>query len=803
MKKPNKKVIIGGIIGFIAVAITATLLVFFTNNQNAEENKIVVTDPEDFPMIVETFDPNGDNDGDNLLNGEEKDLGTDYESFDTDKDGLSDHYEVKMAGTDPTKMDTDKDGLDDGLEIKLSLNPLEVKTDGITPDGELKFDTTYGDNQYNLKVKGDANVHNIYAGKAEYCNLDGVPGVVSDVYEFYMRDMHFDSAELTLSYNTKFGKNVDVNNLAIYQLMDDTSFVEVEGYTVNESDKTISVKLEHFSKYFVGDKSVINQGEPEVQVFLLLDNSGSMYPEELCEGSDENDVDFKRVDFALNLIQMTNENVKYGLAKFTKTYYPLSDGFNSSKEDLTASLNSIKTEEQVFDGTYIATSSIEALKNFSTTNDVRKFVILLTDGETTENLWAWYDEDDLIAKAQEKNVSFIVIGLGSSVDETYLRKIADSTNGMYVYANNPDALEQVYNRLTVALDYNYVDLDEDGTYDHILIADTGFNPEKNGFSFKNYYFQPYYNDEIVGGQCYGMARFCQLYYKGKLLLQGNEVKSHHGGGPLALNAGDIEARSYDLTYDEFFTGDSDFASNKVDLFEYESLLTKIDELAKLGRQRDKDNEERLVYSDEFHEFAAEYPNVIEFFDLEVPKKNQQVYFSDGKEYRYYEQYSISVPEDLSVLTEKEKSHYNFFMALHNMYTHQFASEGDVDYLDVETFLTSDIGNNIENFDLLVDLLQSGIPVILGSSGHAVNAIGLYRNLENPNEYKLMLYDNNRPGKVSYVDILKAETAFWDIAIESLTNKYEYFVYDSDNVFNKRKEISPVRFYYSSQLDVEQ
>ena len=65
---------------------------------------------------VTPLDPNGDEDGDGLTNGQEVEIGTDPLKPDTDGDGLDDGLEVKV-GTDPLKTDTDGDGVTDGIEI--------------------------------------------------------------------------------------------------------------------------------------------------------------------------------------------------------------------------------------------------------------------------------------------------------------------------------------------------------------------------------------------------------------------------------------------------------------------------------------------------------------------------------------------------------------------------------------------------------------------------------------------------------------------------------------------------------------
>jgi len=64
-----------------------------------------------------------DSDQDGLTDEEEKSLGTNPNSPDSDNDGLFDREEVKVYGTDPLNPDTDGDGYKDGDEVKNGYNP--------------------------------------------------------------------------------------------------------------------------------------------------------------------------------------------------------------------------------------------------------------------------------------------------------------------------------------------------------------------------------------------------------------------------------------------------------------------------------------------------------------------------------------------------------------------------------------------------------------------------------------------------------------------------------------------------------
>ena len=64
-----------------------------------------------------------DSDKDGMTDGEEKRLGTDPNSSDTDGDGLFDREEIRVYKTDPVNPDSDGDGYNDGAEVKNGYNP--------------------------------------------------------------------------------------------------------------------------------------------------------------------------------------------------------------------------------------------------------------------------------------------------------------------------------------------------------------------------------------------------------------------------------------------------------------------------------------------------------------------------------------------------------------------------------------------------------------------------------------------------------------------------------------------------------
>ena len=72
-----------------------------------------------------------DTDRDGLSDGYEVRVSrTDPRRADTDGDGLSDRDEIRRYRTDPRKADTDGDGISDGAEVKAGSNPRDPKSPG-------------------------------------------------------------------------------------------------------------------------------------------------------------------------------------------------------------------------------------------------------------------------------------------------------------------------------------------------------------------------------------------------------------------------------------------------------------------------------------------------------------------------------------------------------------------------------------------------------------------------------------------------------------------------------------------------
>ena len=70
-----------------------------------------------------------------------------------------------------------------------------------------------------------------------------------------------------------------------------------------------------FSSYALADSTKLGEFSG-TEISFLIDNSGSLYSDEVFSGSEQNDPDFKRVDFANALIDKFAKKKKLSICSF-------------------------------------------------------------------------------------------------------------------------------------------------------------------------------------------------------------------------------------------------------------------------------------------------------------------------------------------------------------------------------------------------------------------------------------------------------------------------------------------------------
>ncbi len=734
-KKQRLRGIIIGVVAVIAVYIFAGI---YANSLN--KDYIIETSGELASVGVSSMELTKENYDKKVSDYDKESRGLSLYLADSDGDGLSDAYEISKNISDPNNTDSDGDGLTDGVEILAGLGPKNKSTDGKTPDKSVQFTRKETVGIATAEMNGNANVYGTQV--AEYSSaLANYPGVIGELCELYSVKS---SSTVKLSFAvddealSRWGSSV--SNLRIYKVDPSTSKFEEVGGTKTEG-KNISADITKDGVYVLGDKEMIESEKP-VRVFFLIDNSGSMYPLEQCEGSEENDVDFRRVDLAVSIMDGLYD-VSFGAGKFTGNYTTLIE-INDNPSKTEKRINSIVTGKETFDGTNIAYALRKAAEEFDDNKLCRNYIVLLTDGNTTTPNTA--AERTAVDYCNEKNITVITIGLGKQITESYLLDIANQTNGMFFHVSNAEGLEPVADKICSIISENQISENDEKTGDMFVISDTGYNYKEDGLRFG----MP--TTENIEGSALGTAMINKLYYSGRLNLKEDGYKSVKGGS--------IEG--YDISDHAFF---GDTKQNLCDLAldcakDYRSYLIMQD---KWDFKHVTDG--TLYYTDETKQFLQS-----KGMETGIKRYSGEATEDDGllkvikiitfQKLAPFENYETAIVNISKISSEDKKivAAIKYYDNLHLSSKAEIFSFG---------------ANGDKAFEALEAELASGSPSVITTGDHVYNVARLLRKTSDPNTYIIEAHDVSE-GEV--VKIVLSKQPIYDDAAET---KFQYVAKISD------------------------
>lgn len=199
-----------------------------------------------------------DSDGDGLSNGEEFELGTWPLNKDSDLDGLSDGDEVKKHKTNPLKEDTDDDELNDSDEIKLGTDPLNPDTDGNgIKDGDEVFSTEVKENEIELNVKAKNEViESLTVENNEIPDSieERIPGQVSNLYKLNFIG-ELDNVNLKFNLNENRIKGRTLQNLKVMYFDEEKEVLKLVDGAQNFDGNSIDVSTNIGKEFVVVDYS--------------------------------------------------------------------------------------------------------------------------------------------------------------------------------------------------------------------------------------------------------------------------------------------------------------------------------------------------------------------------------------------------------------------------------------------------------------------------------------------------------------------------------------------------------------------
>jgi hypothetical protein len=459
--------------------------------------------------------------------------------IDSDSDGLTDHFELDR-GFAPALADTDGDGMPDGAEYQAGTDPRTPMTDGVTVDSQREYTYSTERNEAKLSVTGNWLVYESIF-ESYPISFTNRPGVISGVYELVLPDgivsanLTFDLTQINID---RWGENTVP---AIYSYNPETG--EFAKKTASGDKNTISAALGS-GVYFVAADGVVT-ADSGLNIMFVIDNSGSMYSADLVDGSEENDLEFRRVDFAEDLIETMGDEANFGVSKFTLGFKLLNGVSEEDSEALTA-LGTIRDGNENWNGTEISQSIISAVKQFDDYPADRNFIILITDGLPTN--YNREKEIEAIETCKEHNISLITIGLGKKIDSLFLSEAAEQTGGVYYQAVNNSSFESITEKIAEFLltDRNTkapaipktAEEESVAAVDVIMLADSGFSPAEDKLPL----YDVMTTDDYSGSDL-GLALINKYYYAGTLPLSATSYIANDRS----------EVRGYDISGIEFFT----------------------------------------------------------------------------------------------------------------------------------------------------------------------------------------------------------------------------------------------------------
>ncbi len=405
--------------------------------------------------------PDGDEDADNdgLTNAQELPLGTDPSLPDSDEDGLGDAAEVNGYHTDPLKEDTDADGARDKWELDHDFDPrVYDKTFTTTMTKEV------GERIESVSVTftGDGRAsENLSISPIDYAPFGSdIPGYLGSGHEF-LTDGEFGSAVVSYTLDEALLADPKVKPV-LYRLNEETQLLEeVDGQTLDGNILTAS--LAHFSQYVVLNKVEHEDGSwgyglfyygdydpayEKIDVVFAIDSSGSM---------EDNDATGARKDATNSFIDRLAEGDRAAVVDFDHSAR-VYENLTTNKQALHDAVGKIDSSG----GTNLSaamSTAIGLITDSSYEGDGRgKFIVLLTDGDGS------YD-DAWTKTASDNRITVFTVGLGASVSEDVLKRIAGGTRGAYYHVNDAAKLLAVFDAIANEADLRK-DTDGDGLSDY-------------------------------------------------------------------------------------------------------------------------------------------------------------------------------------------------------------------------------------------------------------------------------------------------------------------------------------------------
>lgn len=661
--------------------------------------------------------------------------------LDSDGDGYPDAYEV-LAGSDPNKKETFTKANAKSLKLECEQAQLELNGTPAISAAEVSV------NQFN-KSRSAAFATKIY--EVSYPQSE----------EIY-------SITLTLHFNPPEGQSA--SDAVINKIYPNGTLEPVET-KVDAAAETASCTPESGSSYVVVFEALSkNKLNSVPAVVLSIDDSGSMYyynGDEDCN----NDPDLLRYDLCLDIIAAAGKNSTIAMNYFAGT---VEEGFGfgtkaSQMKGFIQDLKKVPESEKNFTGTCLGSALEKSVNDLLLLDNPSRFVICLTDGESTEGYEMW---NAAVKKCRDENITLIVIGLGDEVNIERLSADAVSTGGYYLNAKDAGCIETITDSLLAVIKnkgvqvLNIVDREDNSTLvNTYLVADSGFDINKHAMVYEDYHVVSSVsgNPVEIGTQSAGIAEFTREWFTGTLRASMTAANSSLASDYCKDVLSAEDKKTFLIPMMDYVL--SDTAAN-TDLCEKEIPSLKamaeyyniINDYVNSGVNMHAENGCLVVNDDKIPQYIKNNPD--RFYKAFVDLADPQYYTDAAHDKLEFTQICVYYPNlDFYANNDLKDDPDYLIKVIYTMFTQQLSSKMEVQYFDTPE---REAHNSVGNAAIIADItskLQLGDPCVLaydttgsseaGRADRAVNAAALYRSCENSHIYYLKCSDSALKGRYIY------------------------------------------------------
>ncbi|HEY9060732.1 MAG TPA: S8 family serine peptidase [Pseudobacteroides sp.] len=365
------------------------------------------------------FDAAADYDNDGLSNGQEINLGTQWDNYDTDGDSICDGDERNGTNgfiTDPLNPDTDEDGTNDNFEVKLGNSPVEK--DEYVP---FSIEAHSQSGSVAVEVFGNSSLQASHFEVNELNSLsrDSIDGIIGNPVDISLNGSNFKEATISFNYDETILNGISEDDLTVYWLdYDNNTLVPLPEYdvSIDKYNNIITARVNHFSTYVPGKKNLSRISYNNSVVFVI-DESGSIGSNDITNG----------IDIPTKIVEKSSENNEFAVVRFSGIARQ-TIGLSQDKEDI---INAIKKVGGT-SSTNIQTGLQESKTILSNSSQNRKYVVLLSDGGDSNHS----SIINVVKAMVNEEIKILCVSLGGK--SPLLSEIASIANGTnyYIDPNN-------------------------------------------------------------------------------------------------------------------------------------------------------------------------------------------------------------------------------------------------------------------------------------------------------------------------------------------------------------------------------